>query len=145
MVIALLADPSEQCRLAALQLLSAEVPLEWRPLHLLIPAIAARFGCSASASSDSRLPADSSEDVRLAAISLLGRALMCVPDSGCTQMPTDLMSLTKLIRAERPHSELSAEEVQCIVNTVQGAMGDTWVEVRKVCGKGCTWALIAVM
>lgn len=141
-VAALLADPSEQCRLAALQLLSTSLPPEWRPLSLppewrplslLIPAIAARFGCSVGNDSESRLPADSSEDVRLAAVILLRRLLMSVADSNCNEICTDMLSLVKQIRAERLHSEISAEEVRNIVFTVQRAMGDTWVDVRKVC------------
>jgi hypothetical protein len=131
-VIALLADPSEQCRVAALQLLSSNLPPEWAPLDLLILAIAARFGCSVSSGSDNSLPADSSEEVRLAAVNLLTSRLMAASDGGCIGLPIEQLHLASRGRTDRPHSTISAEEVQSIVVTVQRAMGDTWVDVRKV-------------
>ena len=131
-MIALLADPSEQCRVAALQLLSANLPPAWAPLDLLISAIAARFGCSVSNSSDSGLPADSSEEVRLAAVNLLTSRLIAVSDGGCIGLPIEQLTLASRGTTDKLHSKLSAEEVHSIVVTIQRAMGDTWVDVRKV-------------
>jgi hypothetical protein len=117
---------------AALQLLSTSLPPDWGPLDLLIPAIAARFGCSVSNCSDNSLPADSSEEVRLAAVNLLTSRLIAVSDGGCIGLPIEQLTLASRSTTDRSHSNLSAEEVHSIVVTVQRAMGDTWVDVRKV-------------
>jgi HEAT repeat protein len=128
---ALLADPTERCRLAALKVLLADQFADLRQPGVLIPAIAARFGCKADGDSESGPPADSSEDVRLAAVKVLSRLLQEVPTRGLVGLSAEQLAIVGLSASEIS-GKLAADELHNVVAALQRAMADPWVDVRKV-------------
>lgn len=109
-LIACIADPFEQCRLATLQLLTSPECSSIKSSGLLLPAIAQRFGKAVGEPSDGApadTSSDSSEDVRLAAVQLLAAWV-------------------------RKREKLSASELEVAAGVIQIAMADAWVDVRKV-------------
>ena len=106
---ACLDDPSDNCRLLALQAVAAQSD-HASTLEVVLPALAARFGIDAIAADASVCAnVDACEDMRLAAVRLLQK---CICSS-----------------AKDP---LQAEHWHTIVDTLCKAMTDPWPDIRKV-------------